>query len=74
MCKFGILRSFLTFHKLFDRCFQKLPTGHMKNGYVKTLFFLWHLVRIRGCPFQKVSHDLIELCGVLRGNDRRNGL
>ncbi len=41
----------------------------MKNGYVKTLFFLWHLVRIRGCPFQKVSHDLIELRSVLGGDD-----
>ena len=46
----------------------------MKNGYVKTLFFLWHLAHIRGCPFQKVSHDLIELRGILRGDDRRIGL
>ena len=42
----------------------------MKNGYVKTLFFLWHPAHIRDCPFQEVSHDLIELCGVLGGDDR----
>ena len=41
----------------------------MKNGYVKTLFFLWHLAHIRSRPFQKISHDLIELCGVLGGDD-----
>ena len=46
----------------------------MKNGYVKTLFFLWHLAHIRGSPFQKVSHDLIKLRGVLWGDDRRIGL
>ena len=36
----------------------------------KCSFFLWNLVRICGCPFQKISHDLIELCGVLGGDDR----
>ena len=35
----------------------------------KYSFFLWHLVRIRGCSFQKVSHDLIKLCGILGGDD-----
>ena len=74
MCKseFFVLFNFL--QTLFDGCFQKLPIGRMKNRYAKTLFFLWHLAHIRGCPFQKVSHDLIELCGVLRGDDRRIGL
>ena len=46
----------------------------MKNRYAKHSFFLWHLAHIRGCPFQKVSHDLIELRGVLWGDDRRIGL
>ena len=36
----------------------------------KHSFFLWHLAHIRGCPFQKVGHDLIELRGVLGGDDR----
>lgn len=65
---------FQFFSNFFDGCFQELLISRVKNHYAKTLFFLWHLVRIRGCPFQKVSHDLIELCGVLRGNDRRIGL
>ena len=46
----------------------------MKNRYAKHSFFLWHLAHIRGCPFQKVSYNLIELRGVLWGDDRRIGL
>ena len=74
MCKSEFSVLFQLFSNFFDGCFQKLPTGHMKNGYVKTLFFLWHLAHICGCPFQKVSHDLIKLRGVLWGDDRRIGL
>ena len=65
---------FELFTNFFDGCFQELLIGRMKNRYAKTLFFLWHLAHIRGRPFQKVSHDLIELCGILRGDDRRIGL
>ena len=39
----------------------------MKNRYAKHSFFLWHLAHIRSRPFQKVSHDLIELRGVQIG-------
>lgn len=74
MCMSEFSGLFQLFSNFFDRRIQTLPIGRMKNRYTKTLFFLWHLVRIRGCSFQKVSHDLIELRGVLRGDDRRIGL
>ena len=53
---------------------EELPIGRMKNRYAKHSFSLWHLAHIRGSPFQKVSHDLIKLRGVLWGDDRRIGL
>ena len=74
MCKSEFSVLFLLFSNFFDGCFQELLIGRVKNRYAKTLFFLWHLAHIRGCPFQKVSHDLIELRGVLWGDDRRIGL
>ena len=74
MCKSEFSVLFLRFSNSFNGCFQELLIGRMKNRYAKTLFFLWHLAHIRGCPFQKVSHDLIKLRGVLWGDDRRIGL
>ena len=74
MCKLEFSVLFLLFSNFFDGRFQELLIGRVKNRYSKTLFFLWHIAHIRGCPFQKVSHDLIELRGVLRGDDRRIGL
>ena len=74
MCKSEFSVLFLLFSNFFDGCFQELPIGRMKNRYAKHSFSLWHLAHIRGCPFQKVSHDLIELRGVLWGDDRRIGL
>ena len=46
---------------------RQLP--HEKTVMRKSSFSLWHLAHICGCPFQKVSHDLIELCGILGGDD-----
>ena len=69
MCKSEFSVLFLLFSNFFDGCFQELLIGRVKNRYAKTLFFLWHLAHIRGRPFQKVSHDLIELRGVLGGDD-----
>ena len=74
MCKSEFSVLFLLFSNFFDGCFQELLIGRVKNRYAKTLFFLWHLAHIRSRPFQKVSHDLIELRGVLWGDDRRIGL
>ena len=69
MCKSEFLALVQLFSNFFDGYFQNLPIGRMKNRYSKTLFFLWHPAHIRDCPFQKVSHDLIELRGVLGGDD-----
>ena len=69
MCKSEFLALVQLFSNFFDGYFQKPPIGRMKNRYAKTLFFLWHPAHIRGCPFQKVSYDLIELRGVLGGDD-----
>ena len=69
MCKSEFSVLFQLFSNFFDGCFQELLIGRMKNRYSKTLFFLWYLAHIRGCPLQKVSHDPIELCGVLGGDD-----
>ena len=74
MCKSKFSVLFQLFSNFFDGCFQELPIDRMKNHYAKHSFFLWHLAHIRGCPFQKVSHDLIKLRGVLWGDDRRIGL
>ena len=74
MCKSEFSVLFLLFSNFFDGCFQELLIGRVKNRYVKTLFLLWHLAHIRSRPFQKISHDLIELRGVLWGDDRRIGL
>ena len=69
MCKSEFFVLFQLFTNFFDGCFQELLIGRVKNRYAKTLFFLWHLAHIRSHPFQKVSHDLIELRGVLGGDD-----
>ena len=74
MCKSEFSVLFQLFSNFFDGCFQELPISRMKNRYAKHSFFLWHLAHIRSRPFQKVSHDLIELRGVLWGDDRRIGL
>ena len=69
ICKSEFSVLFQLFSNFFDGCFQELLIGRVKNRYAKTLFFLWHLAHIRSRPFQKVSHDLIELRGVLGGDD-----
>lgn len=74
MCKSEFFVLFQLFSNFLMGTFRSRQLAARKTIMRKYSFFLWHLAHICGYPFQKVSHDLIKLRGVLWGDDRRIGL